>query len=266
MTGYHYRFAIRGYSLPLLYELSAYNPSPDLAFMNEEYDDGAPHFYFTSAHLDELSEPAQVWGRATQLLDMFHGIHVLATLAINSPFSTARPVLHSLYDLWEGKSREPVAPEIPTPLPYTAAVLCEPIHAVYQSGTMGRTLLLARTEPDVRTLLTQLGQELDLRTLYAIVDTLRYYDGTDFDERLTRAGISTKQYKRFTRTADNFTASGLLARHGPSNNEPPAKPMPLSEAQYLVKRLTRQYLTDRHGIQFLEPVVYKSTGGLLEDF
>ena len=266
MTGYHYRFSIRGYSHPLLYELSAHNPSPDLAFMNEEHDDSAPHFYFTSAHLDELSQPAQVWGRATQLLDMFHGIYVLDSLSPNSPFGSARPVLHELYDLWEGKWLGHVAPETPSRLPYMATVLAELVHPVYASGTMGRALLLARTKPDVMTLLTQLGQELDLRTLYAIVDTLRHYDGDGFEARHQKAGISNKKYKLFTRTADNFGASGLLARHGPSNAQPPEKPMPLPEAQYLVKLLSRQYLTDRHGIQFAEPIVYQDAGGILEDF
>ncbi|TGE06450.1 MULTISPECIES: hypothetical protein [Hymenobacter] len=265
MKGYHYRFAIRGYSHPLLFDLSAHNPSPDLAFMNEEYDSGAPQFFFTSAHLDELSEPAQVWGRARQLLDMFHGIYVLASLSPNSPFGSARPVLYNLYDLWADKGLDSETPDEPSKHPYTATVLAEPVHPVYSSGPMSQALLLARTEPDVLTLLTQLGQELDLRTLYAIVDTLRHYE-SDFDGLLQTAGISNAKYKLFTRTADNFGASGLLARHGPSNNQPPANPMPLSEAQYLVKLLSRQYLTDHHGIQFPEPIVYEDAGGMLEDF
>ncbi|WP_262895473.1 hypothetical protein [Hymenobacter properus] len=42
--------------------------------------------------------------------------------------------------------------------------------------------------------------------------------------------------------------------------------MPLPEAQYLVKLLSRQYLTDRHGIQFADPIVYQDAGGILEDF
>jgi hypothetical protein len=266
MTGYHFRFSIRGYSHPLLYQFSAHNPSPDLAFMKEEFDDSAPHFYFTSAHLDELSHPAQVWDRAKHLLDMFHGIYVLANLSPNSPFGSARPVLYDLHDLWANRALEMLVPNAPSGQPYAAAVLAEPVHEVYDSGTLGRALLLARTKPDVLTLLTQLGQELDLRTLYAIVDTLRHYDGADFETRLEKAGISKKKYKLFTRTADNFSASGLLARHGPGSTQPPEKPMPLPEAQYMVKLLSRRYLTDHHGILFPEPIIYQDASDVLEDF
>jgi hypothetical protein len=42
--------------------------------------------------------------------------------------------------------------------------------------------------------------------------------------------------------------------------------MPLPEAQYLVKLLSRQYLTDRHGIQFAEPIDYQDGSSILEDF
>jgi hypothetical protein len=54
---------------------------------------------------------------------------------------------------------------------------------------------------------------------------------------------STKRdIKRFTHTANNYTALGIDGRHGPTNHQPPADPMQHFDAVILVRRMVLSWL------------------------
>jgi hypothetical protein len=83
------------------------------------------------------------------------------------------------------------------------------------------------------------GPEITWNDLYRVYEVLRKAGGTEF---LRRAGLSRAKERRFTGTANSFSALRLAARHGVEETKPPKDPMTFVEARDVVVVLVREWL------------------------
>ena len=81
--------------------------------------------------------------------------------------------------------------------------------------------------------------------LYKVLDAIR----DDFDGSIeavkAKNWVPRDEISRFTGTANNHTAAGGEARHGFDFGKPVSKPMPLGEAEVLVRSIVVRWLESK---------------------
>lgn len=101
-----------------------------------------------------------------------------------------------------------------------------------------RLINLSKTRDDVFHLLKVFSSDLDWSRLYTVLESVERF------AKENGVSITKDDNKRelFTRTANNFAALGMEARHGEKNWQPPAQPMELDVAKTYIKDLVKEYL------------------------
>lgn len=219
--------------------------SPDITFIVDIEDDKPNAYAFSSAHLSELRTPAEIWARAASLKAVLDGAFYLLHGKDFRPFR-----FHDLVSLSDGRSYHSVVDEyelIAPPFREDSSSWIsswESLKNPFNSFTSAM-LWLAREDNRSRGLLQFLGyQGCTWIALYALLDFMKT-GGLSAKEIAALSKTSEAEIKRFTHTANNFSAIGPLCRHGDLGQQPPSKPMLLSEAAAIVFPAAREFLEKR---------------------
>lgn len=215
---------------------------PDVAILRYEDDARPPVYFWSSRHFDELEPGPELSARAAGLKVIFDGaLHLLV--------EDYRPDrLGDLFDMRTG--RRASIYEMGSPgEPFSPAVVSEPLDKDMRIRVGGRVLegaiYLARSDLAVRGMLSVLGTHgLTFPSLYQLLDFLRTHGMKD-DDIATVAGSTKAELKRFTHTANNFSAVGPAGRHGDLGHQPPRIPMTAKEASALIMPAARHFIAQR---------------------
>lgn len=216
--------------------------SPDVAFI-VDIEDGKPNAYaFSSPHLSDLNNPIEIWGRATSLKGLLDGAFYLLKGKDFSPFQ-----LHSLVNLNNGTTYRSFKDEsefITNPFredSNNAIFNLEERGSIF-SKFISSMVWLAKVDYKSRGLLQFLGfQGCTWIALYAVLDFMKT-GGLTTKDIVALAGTTEAELRRFTHTANNFSAIGPLCRHGDLDQQPPSNPMSLSEAAEIILPSARKFL------------------------
>lgn len=218
----------------------------DLETLHEQFPSGDPQvlrhgdrFFLESAELDALApNHVEVLERAKSMLDPMNGAaqlsdpsHRAVTAGDQIVGPDGREHVVVLADSAEMRLKSgtvvvQVGDDEPSPPPPTGQV----------------ALTAATGNSDAQDALRLLGSgPLDWVNLYRILDYLRSaFGGLD---GIVKAGLATKaELKRFTHTANSKAVTGDDARHGPTAEAPPKKPMSLKDARTLIRSILKGWL------------------------
>jgi hypothetical protein len=218
-----------------------YFNSPDLSFIVDTEDDKPNAYVLSSPHFSELNNTAEVVERAVSLKAILDGAIYLMHGKDYRPFP-----LFDLVDLendrrhgTHGSDFEVIAAPFSS---NSANWRC----AQNPFGNFAAAMLwLAREDESSRGLLQFLGlQGCTWIALYALLDFMKT-GGLTVKEIAALAKTSETEIKRFTHTANNFSAIGPLCRHGDLGHQPPQNPMRLSEASAIILPAAREFLLKR---------------------
>jgi hypothetical protein len=222
-------------------------PGPDVAILRYEEDDRPPAYFFASAHLDDLKDPAAVASRASALKQLFDG----ALFLHHGPdFRPER--LGDLIDL-DADRRLGVYDAARSATPFSPALLAQSTPDDLdraQAHPLWSVLYLARGDSQVRGMLDMLGAHgVTFVSLYALRDFMR--TAGFGDEAIANAGGATgAELRTFHHTANNFAALGPAARHGETGHAPPATPMALERAAEIILAAARTFVNQRFEASF----------------
>lgn len=234
-------------SVPGMWRVALSGHIFDLETLHEQFPSGDPRvvrdgdrFFLESADLDVLApNHVEVLERAKSLLPPMNGAAqladpkhqaVAASGQIVGPDGCGHVVV--LVDSIEMRSKMgtvvvQVGDQEPSPPP-------PPTGQVALAATAGSS--------DAQDALRLFGSgPLDWVNLYRILDYVRNsFGGLDGIEK---AGLATMaDLKQFTHTANSQAATGDEARHGPTREAPPKKPMTLEEARTMIRSILKGWL------------------------
>lgn len=227
----------------------------DVSIVKLEQDGMAPEFYFTSKHLDDLKDPAEIWAKGLYLLSLYKGAFNICSY---DPFSKYdfenRLSFHRLYIWGEPHNITPRDTHLIVPEdPFTEDKINTPLLPFEppDSHFINNSIYKSRKEMKIRNLLLQFGNGLSWVNLYAILDSLETYCSKNkFSEILSNSGVSKSDLNAFTGVANNFGLLGVIARHGDKQFEEPKKKINLKESQVLILKITLEYLNLEFGISY----------------
>lgn len=219
--------------------------SPDLVFIVDTEDDKPNAYALSSPHFNELTATTDVVRRAVSLKAVLDGAFYLNRGKDFFPFKLLQLV--HLDDSCRYEFRENGYEVIAAPF---SANSSNWISTWRSPRTPFNTfeaamLFLAREDESSRGLLQFLGlQGCTWISLYALLDFLKT-GGLSINEIAVLANTSEAEIRRFTHTANNFSAIGPLCRHGDLGQQPPKNPMRLTEAAEILLPATRKHLLQR---------------------
>jgi len=205
--------------------------------------------YFSSVHLNHLTNPNDIYSKAYQICSFLNGIEFLI-YEDNTDRGHIR--LEQLIDITHNKvvqfNRNELIHHVDIDFSINQTTkkisnhLIAEIMAVLKSNTFMQNILF------------MCGQEKDFRAIYQILDEVKTYlsmNGTS----LKNLGISKDEIDLFKQTANNYQTLGLAARHGNLGHQKPKSPMTLAEAEHLIGRIIRTTLENI--VEFRLPYVNK---------
>jgi hypothetical protein len=236
--------------------------SPDITIALVDEDEGG-QYIFASYHLNKTENIIEAWGKAKSLLSMYNGANrvfyfdpkpVADYISIYS-----NDELQDMYQshedafLFSDNRHSKITPyekgEITQIEPFDDSIdFIQKRKMNPAVSPVTHSIFLAKTNPDVCSLLLLVGNNLDWISLYSILDTLKYYE-TNFDAFLATSGCSKTSVSKFTGTANNFGLLGVSARHGERGWAQPQQTMNLKEAQSLILGLCRSYLLTKYKVK-----------------
>ena len=210
----------------------------DPGFVYIEYTFASPHFN-SATNMYDLTD------RAIALKAVFDGAMILAT----QPNGRFEPFeLESIVEVATDKRHD---------RPYDGNVLVDPFdkrippfdapNKIIRGKTYAPEdmILQARFDPIAYGMLRHVGYNgPDFRTLYSLLDWMETEGWTE-DQIAAVTGSNNSVMNDFTRTANNVTVLGPMARHGDKRWAAPATPMALIEAQRLILPAARSFLESR---------------------
>jgi hypothetical protein len=114
------------------------------------------------------------------------------------------------------------------------------IESQYPDDEIKKILKTANKDETVHKVLQLSGNLDSWVNLYRMYEIIK--DDVNGDDELKKiSGISKAKFTLFRRTANHQDAVGLQARHGALKKEPPNKPMPLTVARNLIRKLIIQW-------------------------
>jgi hypothetical protein len=221
-------------------ELFVLNFLPDITVTEE---DG--RYYLCSEDFNSQTEAREVFNIGIKLVNIINGI---AQLEIeNWRNITAHDVARNEAN---GTRSQFVFPE---PIVGRSRVSTNAT-VIHEDGTtedrrppsaLESELILARNNPEIERALRLYGsREHSWGNLYIIYEVIEADVGGK--EAIAAKGwTSKKKIENFKRTANSIGAVGDDARHGSEDTQPPPNPMPLSEAQTLIRSLLRDWVASK---------------------
>lgn len=242
-----YIFEIQAHDSQL--DSDSYLGGRDVNIIREEEDGMPPNYLFTSVHLNVLKDPKEVWSRGLGLLALYNGSR---NLLYNARNSYSNPFSYRFTRLWIWEAYQDITPsnypELIQAFPFdinlpTGNKLAYPDPTDYYD----QVIRIATKEPEVLSLLLQLGNGLDWVNLYSILDSLKTFSGgkgkKHFEAVAKSCGYTLDgEIHAFTGTANNFGFLGVAARHGEKNWGIPQSTVTLKEGQEIILNLCRAYL------------------------
>lgn len=197
-------------------------------------------WFLVSPMLEELQDAGEVRLRAEELLSLVNGMgrvvqsnfRPVSLGNVHRRDSDGRGAIIALVGAAEGRSKALVT------LVIRGAAQLDP-----QIGLMNGGIDAALESEETQRLLLFLGQpDLTWNDLYRAYEVLK---PLGIDHLLKRSGVKKDEKKRFSHTANSFSALGLAARHGVKDEDPPPVPMTFREARSLIIRLAKAWLDER---------------------
>ena len=189
-------------------------------------------YYLKSSDFDSLSSADEVRERAIAIIDMLNGAMKLHIHDFRGVFEDGVTIIkedgsrhHSVYLGGSIAARVKVSATVTTSNG-TQQIAPQP-------SDVESWLSLAKGDKAVADAL-HFFRENTWISLYKVYEIIR--DDVGGEEAITTNGWATKKrLKRFTRTAQSRAALGDYARHASKKYTPPAQPMPIHEAESLIR-------------------------------
>lgn len=239
----HYRWGFDLINVNSVEGLSWQSLGPDVAILREEEDSMPPQLYFSSQHLNDLDEPADIVARGNALKALFDGAYFLELGLRHRP--------EPLRELWDLQRERRLGKPAPTPgiAPFSMTKCTQPMTRSEElrvmNGFVAGAIYTSRTDAAVFGMLLTLGREgVDWRTLYALTDTMKT-NGMNLERQWQAAKSSKAEYELFKRTANSFAVLGPDARHGETRNQPPPRPLEFDRAAAIVLAAARAFVKSR---------------------
>lgn len=232
-----WEFLLEG-SCQVLYSMCGHSGSAyfcvyeELDFLN---DCSVQDCRFTSIYCDDEDNSDSVWQIGYELVSLFNGAHLL----FEKDFQKIR-----IEQVWLNGTRQNFCENLgqsgllgkPNALnEVVAAELRKP-----QSDTALKFLIQATEEEDIYLLLKYFDMEQNWVTYYKILESVEEWS----KKKGQRLCVDSSERKRFTNAANNYSLSGIHARHGFKENLKKNKTgvMNLNEAHDFIRNLAKQYV------------------------
>lgn len=226
--------------------------SDDLYFYSEGSDEDANlTYYFSSIHLNHLTNPKDVFEYGFQLKSIFDGLSYL----IYEDKNEYRPL--KLGDLICINTKEIYSfpysvPQYPFDIDFS---INSSIYNIL-SDTLTKFISLATYDSFIINVLLILSEGVSFRNSYQALDECKHFLSSK-GKNIESLGFNKSELKRFTHTANSFAAIGREARHGSDNNSPPTNPMSLVDAQLLISKIIFQIIKNEYLIELPHIKSYK---------
>jgi hypothetical protein len=249
----------------------------DVSFCHED-DERGPHWYAYSAHIDQLTDPAEISRRLFSLQLLLNGALRLDWLSVDRS-----PVVFTDFAADKGL-RHPVSPVDSDPYPFQAVIAPASRPFPKAPETADRhfpalLLHLASRSEELRTILFLVGL---IRThtvenriaawsgLYKIHDCISHY--SPLISMSWQSFVATGDLKKFTGAVNSMAILGIFARHGAGSNTPTKVITSLEEACGLILPYARKFCVAYVNAKFPEyslslalPTPYKNADIKAED-
>jgi hypothetical protein len=229
---------------------NSYSYGHDICIVRDEDDDKPPFCTFTSPHLNNLTDPKEIWSRALSLISLYNGVENLFYNPLNEVQYVSNQKLTKMY-IWENEVE--ITPrdhhEIAQTFPFDNTLNLDTKN-LSKNNTTAYLIHLSKTKNDILHLLLQLGNGLDWINLYSIYDTVKTYskgiNKNHFTDILADSGHNASEIHAFTGTVNNYGILGVKARHGHLGWGTPQNILSLKESQKLITDLCKSYLKLTH--------------------
>ncbi|PRD56710.1 hypothetical protein [Sphingobacterium gobiense] len=248
-------FIVRG-AHSYLYDLSHHLDSADIVI----YEDGEEGIdltqYFSSVHLNHLTNPEEIYSKAYQICSFLNGAEFLM---YENKADAGYIRLDRLINIDQNKvvHYNPHHPIERIDIDFTINQISK--HS--NNHIVAEIMRVAKSDIFIQTILFMCAHEMNFRAIYQTLDEVKNFlkaKGTNLNE----LGFSDKVLKSLTHTANNYETLGLAARHGSMGHEAPKTPMIISEAQTLITQIIRT--TFEKSFDFNLPFVKKSNFDISE--
>ena len=199
-------------------------------------------YYLKSSDFDSLSSADEVRERAIAIIDMLNGAMKLHIHDFRGVFEDGVTIIKE-----DGSRHHYVylGGSIATRVKVSATVTTSngTQQIAPQPSDVESWLSLAKGDKAVGDAL-HFFRETTWISLYKVYEIIR--DDVGGEEAITTNGWATKKrLKRFTRTAQSRAALGDYARHASKKYTPPAQPMPIHEAESLIRGILRSWFRSK---------------------
>ena len=208
------------------------------------HDCPSDEYSFNSSYFALQNDPIAVINIAQELVNLFNSAAELFRKdydkqRITGVYFKGRPV---------NIRKQPVGWGLLGRLPMSPNRWNEMMESAMLSGPRLPILLLATEHSDVQQILRYLALPADWGTYYKLLETLETYaarNGTPFPNKYAARSA-------FTNNANNYSVTGLGARHGEQEEKRPntVKPMSLEEAHTFITGVCKLYFNTVYGKYF----------------
>jgi len=221
--------------------------SPELSIIQEN-----DRFLLISSDFNQLRNAEEVKKKADKLLSLINGafrltIGMMENISIDAVIETNECGRSMTYVNFS----DTIVPSASTN--EVIRRIDGSIEEFHQADIIPILVRLANNDESVDKVLILYEKGEDYDNLYRIFEVVRKDVGGD-ENIIRNRWATSKQIKRFTRTANSAEILGVHARHGVQNTEPPKNPLQLSEAQSFIKSLVRNWLKSK-GIESGPPIL-----------
>ena len=226
-------------------ELAEQWNSQDVQLWKNEPGLVSTEYTFVSQHFNATKNKYELMDRATALKAVFDGAMILDCLP-DGRFDDFQ--LGQIVNLRTQKRNDkpPEANVLVEPFDSGVVTTTKPQKIIaYRRYAAQEMILQARYDPIAKGLLKHLGYNRpDFRTLYSLLDWMKTEGWTD-KQIADVTGQSSGLLHEFTRTANNETVLGPMARHGGKGWKAPSKPVGIDAARSLILPAAKAFLQSR---------------------
>ena len=217
--------------------------SNDIFFYDEGSDEDANlTYFFSSSHLNHLTEADEVYQLGNQLKLLFDGISYL----IYEDPKEYRPIrLGRIINNQTNETFDLDHLEIKNE--FSLDFTINKTTSLISRNSLDQLLYLATKDQFILNLLLIFSNGKDFKSMYQALDEIRFLLKSK-KSSLKNLGFSNAVIESFTHTANSFSILGKDARHGSQKGEPPRRPMPLVQAQNLILDIVRKVIYEYYKI------------------
>ncbi|KMO25794.1 hypothetical protein VQ02_34355 [Methylobacterium variabile] len=214
--------------------------SCDVAILDDRTDESPDNYFWSSPHLNGLTDPAEIGARAAAIKALYDGAMTVTMRDNYYPWRLELPIEESGVKHLHLRLKIPAQPFSPDWDNWKFQV-----HDCPFRHKVAMYLFLSHFDDTVKNILLFLGVNgTTWISLYAIKDFISQ-QGWNEAKIAEGAGVTNAAIKLFSYTANNFEAIGPFARHGAQGRIPPANPMTLEDATKIILDCTEAFFHER---------------------